>query len=176
MKVRIAAATAAILFVAGIGVGYGAKQRPTPETYRDKAPQEAAKALLLLAQAQSGKNGSWERIGAGRVYYLGGFKAEGQKIFDHILNGKHEDSDEYRIARAYAEAGEWQKAKPIFDRYLIKNPKDARGLAEVGAHYLLQGDRATAERLFDRAIDMDDGDPWVTEPMAGAYLGVKPQE
>ncbi|MCL1634801.1 tetratricopeptide repeat protein [Luteimonas sp. SX5] len=176
MKLRIAAAAAAIFFVAGIGVGYGAKLRPTPQTYRDKAPQEAAQALLLIAQAQSGKNGSWERIGAGRVYYLGGFKAQGQEIFDHIFNGKHEDSDEYRIARVYAEAGDWQKAKPIFDRYLTKNPKDARAFAEVAARYLLQGDRTTAEQLFDRAIDLDDEDPWVTEPMAGAYLGVKPQE
>lgn len=177
MKVRIIAAAAAILFVAGVGVGYGAqKLRPAPATYRDRVPQEAAKALLDIAQAQAGKNGSWELIGAGRVYYLGGFKAEGQEIFDHLLNGKHEDSDVYRIARVYAEAGDWDKAKPLFDQFLARNPKDARGFAEVASRYLLQGDRATAERLFDRAIDLDDGDPWVTVPMAGAYLGVKPQE
>lgn len=177
MKVRITAAVAAILFVAGIGVGFGAHTlRPTPATYRDKAPQEAAKALLVLAQAQSGKNGSWELIGAGRVYYLGGFKAEGQDIFDHLLNGKHEDSDVYRIARVYAEAGEWEKAKPLFDRYLADNSDDAKGFAEVGAHYLLQGERATAERMFDSALKLEDRDPWMTEHMAGAYLGVKPQE
>lgn len=177
MKLRITAATAAILFVAGVGVGYGAQQlSATPATYRDKAPQEAGKALLLLAQAQAGKSGSWERIGAGRVYYLGGFKAEGQEIFDHILNGKHEDSDAHRIARVYAEAGEWSKAKPLFDEFVAGNPKDATVIAEVGAHYLLQGDRATAERMFDRALAIEDRDPWVTEYMAGAYLGVRPQE
>lgn len=176
MKLRITAA-AAILFAAGMGVGYGAqKLRPEPGVYRDKAPQEAAQALLRIAQAQSGKNGSWERIGAGRVYYLGGFKAEGQEIFDHILGGKHEDSDLHRIARVYAEAGEWDKAKPLYDRYLADNPKDAMILAEAGAHYLLQGDRAAGERLFDRAIELEDKDPWITEYMAGAYLGVKPQE
>lgn len=176
MTVRITAVAAAILFVAGIGVGYGAKLRPTPLTYQDKAPQEAGKALLEIALAQAGKNGSWERIGAGRVYYLGGFKAEGQAVFDAVLAGKHEDSDVYRIARVYAEAGEWAKAKPLFDRFLAANPDDAKAFAEVGAHYLLQGDRTTAERMFGRALDIEDGDPWMTEHMAGAYLGVKPQE
>ena len=176
MKVRITAALAVILFVAGVGVGYGAKLRPTPATYQDKAPQEAGKALLELALAQAGKNGSWERIGAGRVYYLGGFKAEGQAVFDAVLAGKHEDSDVYRIARVYTEAGEWAKAKPLFDRFLDANPDDAKGFAEVGAHYLLHGDRATAERMFGRALEIEDGDPWMTEHMAAAYLGVKPQE
>lgn len=177
MKLRIAAAAAAISFVAGVGVVYGAQAlRPTPDVYRGKAPQDAAKALLNIAQAQSGKNGSWELIGAGRVYYLGGFKAQGQEIFDHLLAGKHEDSDLYRIARVYAEAGDWDKAKPLFDRFLADNPKDAKGFAEVGAHYLLQGDRAAAERLFDRALALEDRDPWMTEHIAGAYLGVKPQE
>lgn len=177
MTKRITAAVATILFVAGIGVGYGAqKLRPTPASYHDKAPRDAAKALLDLALVQAGKNGSWERIGVGRVYYLGGFKAEGQAIFDQMLAGKHEDSDLYRIARVYAEAGEWAKAKPLFERFLATNPDDAKGVAEVGAHYLLQGDRATAERMFDRALEIEDNDPWMSQHMAGAYLGVKPQE
>lgn len=177
MTKRITAAAAAILFVAGIGVGYGAqKSRPTSAAYHDKAPEDAAKALLDHALVQAGKKGSWERIGAGRVYYLGGFKAEGQAVFDAILAGKHDDSDVYRIARVYAEAGEWDKAKPLFERFLDANPDDAKGFAEVGAHYLLQGDRATAERMFDRALDIEDNDPWMSEHMAGAYLGVKPQE
>jgi len=176
MKVRTTAAVAAILFVAGIGVGVGAALRPTPLTYQDKAPQDAAKALLEIALVQSGKNGSWERIGAGRVYYLGGLKAEGQAIFDAILAGKHEDSDVYRIARVYAEAGEWDKAKPLFDRFVAANPGDAKGLAEVGAYYLLHGDRTTAEAMFRHALAIEDRDPWMTEHMAGAYLGVKPQE
>jgi tetratricopeptide (TPR) repeat protein len=177
MMKRTTAAAAAILFVAGIGVGYGAqKLRPTAATYHDKAPQEAARALLDMALVQAGKNGSWERIGAGRVYYLGGFKAEGQAIFDQVLAGKHADSDVYRIARVYAEAGEWNKAKPLFERFLAANPDDAKGFAEVGAHYMLQGDRATAERMFDHALGIEDNDPWMSEHMAGAYLGVKPQE
>lgn len=177
MTVRTTAAAAAILFFAGIGASHAApKPQPSPATYHDKAPKEAAKALVELALAQAGKNGSWERIGAGRVYYLGGFKAEGQAIFDAILNGKHADSDVYRIARVYLEAGEWAKAKPLLDGYLARNPDDGKGLAEVGAHYLLNGDRATAERMFDRALEIENDDPWMTEHMAGAYLGVKPQE
>ena len=176
MKLRTTAAAAAILFVAGFGAGHAAKWRLTPAAYEGKAPNEAARTLLDVALGQAGKNGSWERIGAGRVYYLGGHKAEGQKIFDALLNGKHEDSDVYRIARVYAEAGEWAKAKPLFDRFLAANPGDAKGFAEVGAHYMLQGDRATAERMFAKAIATEDGDPWMTEHMAGAYLGVKPQE
>lgn len=177
MTKRTAAAAAAILFLAGVGAAQGAqKPHPTPATYQDKAPAEAGKALLELALAQAGKNGSWERIGAGRVYYLGGFKAEGQAIFDALLAGKHEHSDVYRIARVYTEAGEWAKAKPLFDSFLAANPDDARGFAEVGAHYMLQGDRATAERLFARALEMESSDPWMTEHIASAYLGVKPQE
>ncbi|GAB3347331.1 hypothetical protein GCM10027430_06760 [Lysobacter tyrosinilyticus] len=171
------AATAAVLFVTGIGVGYSAqKLRPEPTSYREKSPQDAAKTMLSLALVQSGKNGSWERIGAGRVYYLGGMKAEGQAVFDAVLNGKHEDSDVYRIARVYAEAGDWDKAKPMFEGFLAKNPDDARGFAEVGANYLLQGDRATAERMFDRAVELENNDPWMSEHIAGAYLGVRPQE
>lgn len=114
MKAHIIAAATAVLFVAGVGTSYGAtkKPQPTAATYRDKAPQEAAKALTEIALVQAGKNGSWERIGAGRVYYLGGLKAQGQSVFDAILSGKHEDSDVYRIARVYAEAGEWAKANP----------------------------------------------------------------
>jgi tetratricopeptide (TPR) repeat protein len=178
MTKRITAATAAaFLFAAGIGMAHGAqKPAPTPATYQEKAPQDAGKALLELALAQAGKNGSWERIGAGRVYYLGGLKTEGQAVFDAVLAGKHEDSDVYRIARVYAEAGEWAKAKPLFEQFLARNPDDAKGFAEVGAYYMLQGDRATAERMFARAIELEDNDPWMTEHMAGAYLGVKPQE
>ncbi len=178
MKAHIIAAATAVLFVAGVGTSYGAtkKPQPTAATYRDKAPQEAAKALTEIALVQAGKNGSWERIGAGRVYYLGGLKAQGQSVFDAILSGKHEDSDVYRIARAYAEAGEWAKAKPLFDRFIAGNRDDAKAHAEIGAHYLLQGDRATAERMFDRAFELENDNPWITEYVAGAYIGVKPQE
>src|SRR3546814_10896118 len=80
--------------------------------------------------------------------YLGGFKAEGQAIFDEVLAGKHDDGDAYRIARVYREAGEREKARVIFERYLAANPDDSRALSEVRAYTLLDGDREVAERLF----------------------------
>jgi tetratricopeptide (TPR) repeat protein len=169
------AAVVAFVFVAGIGVGHGARPEPGPTMYRDQDPQAAARALLDVALVQAGKNGSWERIGVGRAYYLGGLKAEGVAIFDALLTGKHADSDVFRIARVYQEAGEWDKAKPLFDRYLQANPKDVKDLAEVGAYYLLNGDRATAEQLFDRAYKIEREELWATLDIAGAYLGVQPQ-
>jgi tetratricopeptide (TPR) repeat protein len=175
MNKGIVAAAAAVVFMAGIGVGYTAKPGPSPAMYHDKPTRDAGKALLDVALLQAG-DGSWERIGVGRAYYLGGFKDEGQRIFDELLAGKHDDGDLYRIARVYREAGEWEKAKPLFDRYLAANPKEAKDLAEVGAYHLLDGDRPTAERLFDRSFAADRDEMWATLSTAGAYLGVQPQQ
>jgi len=177
MKTSLSVAIAAAIFVAGAGVGYTAQkqQKTAAEMYHAKGNQDAAKALLAVAKIQAGK-GSWEQIAVGRVYYLGGFKAEGQAIFDALLNGKHEDSDVFRIARVYSEAGEWDKAKPLFDRYFTTSDDDGTGLAEVGAMYLLNGDRANAEQLFDRSVAIESNDLWATLHMAGAYLNVRPQE
>lgn len=176
MKKGMTVAAAAILFVGGIGVGYTAKPRPTPvpALYHNVSNQQAAAALLNLARIQA-EDGSWERIGIGRTYYLGGMKDEGQKIFDDILAGKHEDSDVYRIARVYREAGEWEKAKPLFARYVAANPEEATGLAEIGAYYLLDGDRESAERLFDRSFAAERDNLWATLHVASAYLGIAPQ-
>src|SRR3546814_4049609 len=81
--------------------------------------------------------------------YLGGFKAEGQAIFDEVLAGKHDDGDAYRIARVYREAGEKEKARVIFERYLAANPDDSRALSEVGAYTLLDGDRRSEEHTSE---------------------------
>lgn len=175
MKKGTAAMAAAILFVGGIGVGYTAKPGPSPAMYHDRPNEEAAKTLMDLALVQA-EDGSWERIGVGRVHYLGGHRAEGQRIFDSVLAGKHEASDVYRIARVYREAGEWDRARPLFDRYLAENPEEATGLAEIGAYYLLEGDRDTAERLFDRAFAAEPDNLWATLHVAGAYLGLAPQQ
>jgi len=172
MKTRIAAIAACCLFVAGIGVGMAA--RPDfNSAYAGKPGAEASRALADIARTMADDD-SWELIGVGRVLYLGGDKAAGQAMFDRILSGGHEDSDEYRIARVYAEAGEWDKARPLFDRFLQRNPKDEQGLAEVGAHYLLNGDRETAEKLFARSFAHPN--VWATLAAAGAYAGVAPQE
>jgi tetratricopeptide (TPR) repeat protein len=173
MKNRIAAALAASLFVAGIGIGYAA-QKVSPSLFHGKSKEDAARALLDIARVQAG-DGSWERIAIARVLYLGGHKAEGQAMLDAMLAAEHEDSDEFRIARLYREAGEWSKAKPLFDRFVANNPKDEKGLAEVGAFYLLNGDRDAAEKLFDRSFAIS-AEIWATVGAAGAYLGVVPEE
>lgn len=177
MNKHVIAAAMAAVFVMGMGAGYAAKQKVAPSAtdYRGQDAQQAARRLLEIALVQAGKNGSWERIGVGRVYYLGGMKAEGQAIFDALLFGKHDDSDLFRIARVYQEAGEWEKAKPLFEQYLRDNPKDEKDTAEVGAYYLLAGDRDTAETYFDRSYDLEREELWATLDIAGAYLGVKPQ-
>ena len=174
MKTTVMIAAATLLFVAGVGAGFAASKVSSPAVYRDRAPRESADALLDIARLQAGK-GSWERIAVGRVYYLGGEKAKGQEIFDAILAADPEDSDEMRIAKVYEEAGEWDKAKPLFDSNLRQNPKDETDLATTGAYYLLNGDRAQAEALFDRSFK-EKAEVWATVAAAGAYLGIKPQE
>ena len=172
MKSRIAL-LAVVVFIAGIGVGYAARRVPT-SAYRGLSKEDAGKALLVEARAQAGK-GSWERIAVGRVYYLAGMKAEGQAIFDEVLARKPETSDYFRIARVYREAGEWPKAKEYFDLYIKRNPKDDKGLAEVGAYYLLHDDREAGEQLLERSFKLE-SELWATVSAAAGYLGVEPQE
>ena len=171
MKIRLGFVTAT-LFVLGMGVGNAAK--PIDQSsYRSQPKEQAAKALLQQAMIQA-DDGSWELIAVGRVYYLGGMKSEGQAIFDQVI-ADHEASDLLRVARVYQEAGEWARAKPLFDQAIQMEPKKEQWLAEVGAYYLLNGDRETAETLFDRSFKQD-SELWATVSAAGAYLGVKPQE
>lgn len=171
MRFRLAIFTS-LLFVFGVAVGYAARTHPS--IYRSKTREDAGKALLVEARRQAGK-GSWERIAVGRVYYLAGMKVEGQAIFDEVLSRKPESSDYFRVARVYREADEWPKAKELFDRYLKLNPKDDKGLAEVGAYYLMNGDREAAEDLFDRSFKLE-SEMWATVSAAAGYLGVEPQE
>ena len=173
MKIRTAAIAAGCLFVAGIGVGMAA--RPDfNSAYVGKPAPEASRALADIARRMADDD-SWELIAVGRVAYLSGDKAQGQAVFDALLYGDHEDSDVYRIGRVYAEAGEWAKAKPLFDGYVQRNPKDKTEIATIGAYYLLNGDRATAEQLFDQAFALKP-ELWATVAAAGAYAGVPPQE
>ncbi|HEV7241927.1 MAG TPA: tetratricopeptide repeat protein [Thermoanaerobaculia bacterium] len=164
------------VFTLGIAVGaFAAKKTFDSALYRGQDKKEAGKALLEMAKKQAGK-GSWERIGVGRVYYLGGMKAEGQAIFDEVTAKKPEPTDWWRIGRVYWEAGEWDKARAAFEKSLDKNPNDDKGLAELGAYYLLKGDREKAEELFDKSYSIEQSEVWNTSMIAGAYLGVKPQE
>ncbi|HEX6642902.1 MAG TPA: tetratricopeptide repeat protein, partial [Thermoanaerobaculia bacterium] len=138
----------AVVFTIGVAAGAFGKKGFDTSLYRGKDNKEAGRALLGLAEKQAGK-GSWELIGVGRVYYLGGMKSEGQRIFDAVTAKKPEPTDWWRIGRVYWEAGEWDKAREAFEKSLAKNPNDDKGLAELGAYYLLKGDRAKAEELFD---------------------------
>ena len=164
---------AVAVFVAGITVGYAAK-KVEPSAFREKTKKEAGLALLKEARAQA-EDGSWERIAVGRIYYLAGMKQEGQAIFDEVLSKGAEQSDYFRVARVYREAKEWSKAKALFDAYVTKNPKDEKGIAEIGAYYMLNGDRATAEQLYERSFARK-AEVWATTSAAAGYLGVEPQE
>ena len=168
---RMVVAAALFVLVAPAGL---AAQKVAPSQYHDKGKQEAAHALLEVAKVQAGK-GSWERIAVGRVYYLGGFKPEGQAIFDEVLAKDPEGTDLFRIGRIYWQAGERERAMGLFERALRENPKDSSGMAELGAYHLLLGDRAAAETWFDRSFNRED-DLWATVAAAGSYLGVAPQE
>lgn len=165
----------ALAFALGIAVGLAVAKTFDTSMYKGKDAKEAGRTLLELARQQAGK-GSWERIGVGRTYYLAGMKSEGQAIFDEVTSRKPESSDWWRIGRIYWEAGEWEKARTAFDKSLAMNPKDDKGLAELGAYYMLKGDRAKAEELFDRSFNIESGEVWNTSMIAGSYLGVKPQE
>jgi tetratricopeptide (TPR) repeat protein len=165
---------AVLLFTLGVVVGVAAK-RIDPSTYRGKSKEEAAKALLKVAEQQAGK-GSWERIAVGRVYYLGGMKAEGQRIFDAVTARKPEAGDWFRIGRVYWEAKEWARAQEAFDKAFKIEGSAEKDWAEVGAYHMLQGDRAKAEEMFDRSFQIESGEVWATVMMAGSYLGVPPQQ
>ena len=172
MKFRhMIVATALSVLVAPAGF---AAQKVAPSQYHDKDKQAAARDLLEVAKVQAGK-GSWERIAIGRVYYLGGFKTEGQAIFDEVLANDPEGTDLFRIGRIYWAAGERERALGLFERALRENPKDSSGMAELGAYHLLMGDRAAAETWFDRSFNRKD-DVWSTVAAAGSYLGVPLQE
>jgi tetratricopeptide (TPR) repeat protein len=169
---RIALVTVSL--ITGAVIGSASQQRIDPSAFRGKDTQEAARALLEQAKIQAGR-GSWERIAVGRAYYLGGMKPEGQAIFDEVLKTRPAASDILRIGRVYREANEWPRAKELFDRYVKENPRDEQDLAEIGAYYLLAGDRDAAEALFEQSFKID-AEVWATVAAAGAYLGVVPQQ
>jgi tetratricopeptide (TPR) repeat protein len=173
MKVRNAV-LAVLVFVLGTVAGFAAKSRIDASLYQGKSKEEAGKALLEIAKAQAGK-GSWERLGVARVYYLGGMKAEGQAMIDAVTsNKKVEGSDWFRVGRIYYDAGEWEKAKVAFDKAVQLDPKQDKWLAELGALYLLKGDRAKGEDYINRSFAIEQGEVWNTANIAGAYLGVEP--
>jgi len=168
-----------ILFVLLVGAAtiVWASKKPTidPAVYQSQQPAQAAERLIEIARTLAG-DGSYENIAVGRVLYLTGHKADGQAIFDQQLGAKSKPGDWIRVARIYSEAGEWDKAKPLYDRVADAAPKDEDWLAEIGAQYLLAGDRAHAEELFGRSFAQDPSNRANALKAAGAYLGLAPRE
>lgn len=171
---RIALATAIFLAGAALGAFASSKVKVDASYWSGKTPAQSADALLAAARTLAG-DGSYENIAVARVLYLSGHKAEGQAILDRVLAGKVKDGDLIRAARLYRDAGEWERAKPLFDRVVAMAPKDEDWLAEIGADYLLAGDRARAEELFARSFAQDPSNLSNTLTAAGAYLGIAPQ-
>lgn len=172
-KLVVAATT---LFVAGMAAGaWAGRQTVRPSLYVAKPPEEAARALLDVARLVA-EDGSWENIYIGRTYYLAGLKEDGQRILDAVATSrKVEASDFFRIGKAYADAGDWDKARPAFERVLEMSPNDTDWLVEMGAYYNINGDRTKAEELFGRAFAKPTGNPYNVAKAAGSYLGVRPQ-
>ncbi len=162
----------AFVFAAGLAAGaFAAKKFTVSATaFAGKEPKAAAEELLGAARALA-ENGSYENLAVARLYFRIGRKAEGQEIVDRVLAGKTKAGDIVRVARIYREAGDWAKAKPLFDSVVQMAPEDEDWLAEVGAEYLLAGDRTRAEELFAASLRLDSSNLYNTLRMAGAYLG-----
>jgi tetratricopeptide (TPR) repeat protein len=170
-------ATTVGIFVVGLAAGvWAAKSGPlSAALFSGKPAKDAGHAVLAAAQGIAEKSGSWERIAYGRVLYLSGDKAGGEAIFDKVLADKKvKAGDDFRVAKVYLEAGEWDKARPLFDKVLELEPKDEDWLAEIGSYYLMKGDRAKAEELFTRSFTEDPENLYNSLKVASAYLGIKP--
>jgi len=137
-------------------------------------PQAAAEALLVAGLQGAGK-GSWERIAVGAACYEAGDTSRGQAIIDGVLNGKPEWTDFQRVARFYAELGEWDEAKPLHEKALAMKGAKANRLAEAGACYNLNGDRAKAKELFTKSFQAESDNPWDYSMAVASYLGKEPR-
>ncbi|HEX6853637.1 MAG TPA: hypothetical protein VF139_19730 [Candidatus Polarisedimenticolaceae bacterium] len=162
-------------FLLGAATALAGKLTFDMSRVRGQEPAAAAAALLAEAEAQAG-TGTWERIAIGDVYYRGGDRERGQKYFDAVLGATPEASDFFRVAIVYADGGEWDKAKPLFERGLALKPKDHRGAADAAAWAILYKDREWGEAQFLRAVSEAPGNTYHYVNMAGAYLGLKPRE
>ena len=156
--------------------GFAQARKPafSADLVKGKEAKEAATALLDGA-LQLAQDGSWERIAVGRAWYLGGDKVKGQAIFDSVTNSKKvESSDWARLARVYAEAGEWNKSQEAFDRVLVMKDDDDSAMIEYGALANVNKDRPKAEALFEKAMKKNPRDFWHWVGAGASYLGVPP--
>jgi tetratricopeptide (TPR) repeat protein len=169
---RLAAAVALVLAGAAAGAFAAKKIQISPADFQGKEKAQAAAGLLAAAR-ELAADGTYENIAVGRVLYLSGKKDEGRAIFDRVLAGKHAAGDVIRVARVYQEAGEWKTAQPLFDQVLQEKPQDEDWLAEIGAYYLLAGDRAKGEELLSRSFAEDPSNLYNALKAASGYLGLK---
>lgn len=163
-----------VTFAVGLAAGAvaGRKNPVSASMFVGKEPAAAATTLLEVARLQAG-DGSWENLAVARVLYLGANKPGGQEIIDRVLAAKKVSAgDVVRVARIYAEAGEWERARAAYDRVLEMAPDDEDWLAEVGAQYYAHGDRAKAEELFQRSFTQDPDTLYNTLRVAAAYAGI----
>ena len=164
----------AIGFVTGIAAS-GSLNAAFQAQFKGLSETAAAEALLTAGMKAAG-DGSWERIAIAATYYEGfADKSRGQAMLDELSGAKAAASDFRRIARFYAELGEWAKARPLYDKAISMKPKDGGLLAEAGAYYNVNGDRQTAEELFARSFTAEDDSPWNYAMAAASYLGKKPR-
>ena len=167
---------AAAIFVLGLSAGLLAgRQTVSPSLYVAKPPTDAARAILDVARVVA-EDGSWENIYVGRTYLLGGMKEEGERMLQRVATSKKvKASDFFRIGKAYADGGDWPKARDAFERVIALAPDDTDWMVESGAYYNLNGDRTRAEELFGRAFAKPTGNPYNVAKAAGSYVGVTPQ-
>lgn len=139
------------------------------------ARKAEGQALFDAMLARTQKTSDVYRIA--QVYMEAKEWPKAKPLLERMLTMKETDAgDVIRVARVYVERREWAQAKPLFERFLATNDWDEKEAAEVGAYYLLNGDRATAEAWLDRSVKKDPQSVWATTRMAGAYMGVSPQD
>lgn len=167
----------AVIFAFGFAFGaFAAKKRGVSSTaWQGEAPREAAENLLELA-AEFAEGGSWENIHLGRTLYLSGDKERGEILLNQFSQGKAGAGDLIRVGRVYAQAGDWSKAKVLFDQVISLAPNDGDWLIEIGAFYNLNGDRSHAEQLFERGFKESPRKLNNTLTAAGSYLGLEPRK
>ncbi len=142
-----AAATAALLFGAGLGF---AASGPDLSIVRDKPSREAGFAMLADMRRLAGKDTS-AVVATARIYYLVGEQATAEAMLEPVLK-KSDSGDLQDIGEMYAEAGETARADAIFRRVLAAEPKDDWGQIEMAAWYLRLGLRDQGEVLIARAL------------------------
>lgn len=173
MKKTTWIAVITLTFGFGLVVGnVAAKKDGVTSAAWQGTPEEAAGRLLDLARTLAGDD-SWQNISVGRALYLSGDKAGGEAVFDRYL-GKSPDNL-VRIARVYAHAGEWDKARPLYEQIIKLKPKAGDWLVETGTFYNLNGDRARAEELFARGFEINPKSSKNALSAAGSYIGLTPR-